>query len=150
MMSKLPMVGVLILTHGRMAEELLSAARTITGSMESFEALALDWEDDFATAQAKVEPALERLDRGAGVLILTDIYGGTPSNVAMGFVEPGRVEMLSGVNLPMVVRLGCLRAADMSLGDLTDWIRRKGRDAICVGSSSPRVTVTAATIDPCD
>lgn len=132
------MVGVLILTHGGLAPELLAAARVISGNLEAFEALALDWSDGFDEAQTKVASLLRRLDRGQGILILTDILGGTPFNVAMAFREPERIEIVSGVNLPMVVRLGCLLSDDMSLTELTRWIRDKGRSSICSGDDLPR------------
>ncbi len=133
------MVGVLILTHGRLAPELLSAARVISGNLETFEALPLEWSDSFEEAYSKVEGVLSRLDNGQGTLIFTDILGGTPFNVAMAFCEPGRVEVVAGVNLPMVVRLGCLLKDDMPVTELTRWIRDKGRSSICSSNDLPRV-----------
>lgn len=132
------MVGVLILTHGRLALELLSAARVISGNLEPFEALSLEWSDSFEEAHGKVKSVLSRLDDGQGTLIFTDILGGTPFNVAMAFREPGRIEVVSGVNLPMVVRLGCLLKNDMPLSELTRWIRDKGRSSICSSNELPR------------
>jgi mannose PTS system EIIA component len=132
------MVGVLILTHGGLAPELLSAARVISGDLEAFEALPLDWSDGFDAARRKVGQVLGRLDGEQGVLILTDILGGTPFNVAMAFRDPGRVEIVSGVNLPMVVRLGCLLTDDMAVADLAQWIRDKGRSSICSSDDLPR------------
>lgn len=130
-----------------MAAELLAAARKITGEMERFEALTLDWSDGLDEAHDKVGDAISRLDVGDGVLILTDIFGGTPSNVAMRFADPGHVEMVSGVNLPMVVRLGCLRTQTMELSEMTRWIQDKGRTSICSSQNLPRPTPRA--IDPC-
>lgn len=130
------MVGVLILTHGGTAEELLSAARKIAGPLESFEALPLEWTDGLDEAHFKVGQAIERLNQDDGVLILVDIFGGTPSNAAMAFLEEGKVDVISGVNLPMVVRLGCLGLAHMHLDELSQWIRQKGRDSICLGSET--------------
>ena len=126
------MIGVLILTHGSLAKELLAAARTIAPSSEvqEFEALALEWNDSFDLALAKVHEKLPSVDHGDGVLILTDIYGGTPSNVALSFCSHRAVEVVSGVNLPMVVRLGCLMKKDMALGEVAAWIRDKGRQSI--------------------
>lgn len=145
------MVGVLILTHGRMADELLAAGRKITGELEAFESLALEWTDGFDEAQAKVGEALERLDQGDGVLVLTDIFGGTPSNVAMAYVDTGKVEVVSGVNLPMVVRLGCLRNHNsMPLDEMGAWIREKGRDSICCGSNVPRPSRKKAPLPDCE
>jgi len=131
------MVGVLILTHGRMADEILAASRTISGDLEDFESLSLTWSDGPEEARGKVLEVLRRLDHGEGVLILTDIFGGTPSNVAMSLYEPGHIEVVSGVNLPMVVRLGCLKNRNMAVRDMAEWIRRKGRDSICWSSDLP-------------
>ncbi len=142
------MVGVLILTHGGLAPELLSAARVISGNLETFEALALDWSDGFEEAHRKVKEVVERLDNGQGALIFTDILGGTPFNVAMAFREPGRVEIVTGVNLPMVVRLGCLLKDDMSIDDLSRWIRDKGRSSICSSCDLPRPE--SRSVNPCE
>lgn len=134
------MVRVLILTHGRMADELLSAGRTIMGNLEGFEALTLDWSDGLDAAESKVAEAVAALDQGSGVLILTDIYGGTPSNVALKLVAPGKVQVVSGVNLPMVVRLACLNASStaMPLGEMAAWIEAKGKASICSCDTAPR------------
>lgn len=133
------MVGILILTHGQMATELLAAAEKITGTTDHFVALALGWDESLEQAHEHVEEALASMRSEDGVLILTDIFGGTPSNVAMKFVDPGRVEVVSGVNLPMVVRLGCLQlTASMPLSDMCHWIQDKGRASICSSQNVPR------------
>lgn len=143
------MVGVLILTHGRLAEELLAAARTISGDLPAFEALSLDWRDDLDAASSKVNRSLAALEDGDGVLILTDIYGGTPSNIAMRFKQPGKIEVVSGVNLPMVVRLGCTRNRSMPLGQMATWIRTKGRASICSSEDIAASNGPRRTTDPC-
>lgn len=125
------MVGILIMSHGSLATELLSAARIISGDLPEFEALTLDWHDSPEEARRKVGALLPTLDHGEGVLILTDMYGSTPSNVALGFREAGKVEVVAGVNLPMVVRLGCLTSRGMPLAEMASWIRDKGRSSIC-------------------
>ena len=84
------MIGKLIVTHGGLARELLAAAQTISGKIEAFEALSLEWNDSFDEARAKIGAALSRLDQGQGVLLLTDMFGGTPCNVAADFFAPGR------------------------------------------------------------
>ncbi|MEM1181549.1 MAG: PTS sugar transporter subunit IIA [Acidobacteriota bacterium] len=134
------MVGILILTHGDMAKELLAAARRIAGPLDGFEALALGWNDTLEHADAQVTAALKRLDSGHGVLVLTDIFGGTPSNIAMKHRAPDHIEVISGVNLPMVVRLGCQLSshpAPMPLSDMTRWIEKKAQSSIC-SSLNPR------------
>lgn len=134
------MVGVLILTHGGMAEELLAAGRTIMGPLEDFQALTLNWDDGLEAAEEKLEDAVQKLDKGEGVLILTDIFGGTPSNVAMKLLNPGSLQVVSGVNLPMVVRLACLRSSGthMPVNELALWIQKKGRASICTAEAAPR------------
>lgn len=128
------MIGTLILSHGRLADELLSAGSTIAGGLEGFEAVSLDWSDTYEQAQSRIREAIERLDKGSGVLILTDMFGGTPCNIALTFMEPGRVEIITGVNLPMVVRLGCLGCRDKPVDEVARWLRQKTRGSICVAT----------------
>ncbi len=137
------MFRVLVLTHGGLAEELVAAARTIAGEATDIEALSLPWEDPPEEAEAKVAAALAGLENGDGVLILTDMYGGTPFNVARRFAEPGRVEVLTGVNLPMVVRVACKAASEpfeggrRGLSEVARWIQGKARTSICLCTEAP-------------
>lgn len=127
------MVGTLILTHGGLAHELLAAAQVIAGELPAFEALSLDWNDGHDVARSKILEALARVDRGDGVIILTDMYGGTPSNVAKELAEPDRIELVCGVNLPMVLRLGCRTGGGcdrMAVGELATWLESKGRQSV--------------------
>lgn len=125
------MTHVLILTQGNLALELLKTAQTIAGAMPNFSALGLDWNDTIEEGVHKTKALLERFGSEGEVLILTDIFGGTPSNVALTFHRPGRVEIVSGVNLPMVVRLGCCALSERSVTDLARWIQKKGQSSIC-------------------
>lgn len=127
------MVGKLILTHGGLARELLQAANVISGRLTGFEALALDWSDGFDEARTKVAAALQRLDQGDGVLVLTDMYGGTPCNIAMTFFQAGKVEVLTGVNLPMVLRLACQAGGEEAgVSELARWLQSKGQKSVCL------------------
>jgi PTS system mannose-specific IIA component len=128
------MIGKLILTHGGLARELLSAAQTISGRLSRFEALSLDWNDGIEEAKAQISAAIDRLDEGQGVLILTDMYGGTPCNVATVFHQPGKVEILTGVNLPMVLRLACQSIEDGNLSDIAHWLQLKAQRSLCLVS----------------
>jgi len=129
------MIGKLILTHGGLARELLAAAQVISGRLSGFEALSLDWNDTFEEAKAKVRAAIDRLEDGHGVLILTDMYGGTPSNVAVTFLQPGKVEVLTGVNLPMVLRLACQQTEEpVTLEGMARWLQGKGQRSLCLVS----------------
>jgi len=131
------MIGILIVTHGGLASELLAAARTIAGATPNFEALSLRWDEGFEDARVKIAAAIARLDHGEGVLVLTDMFGDTPSNAALSLASPDRVEVLTGVNLPMVVRLGCETSQGRSLAELARWIQTKGRLAIRRGDETP-------------
>lgn len=128
------MVGKLILTHGGLARELLAAAQVISGRQAPFEALSLDWAAGFEESRATVRDALDRLDQGQGVLILTDAYGTTPCNIAMSFLEPGRIEVLTGVNLPMVLRLSCQAFDEEDLGQVARGLQMKAQRSFCLGS----------------
>lgn len=128
------MIGKLILTHGGLARELLSAAQTISGRLSRFEAISLDWNDGIEEAKAQISAAIDRLDEGQGVLILTDMYGGTPCNVATVFHQPGKVEILTGVNLPMVLRLACQSIEDGNLSDIAHWLQLKAQGSLCLVS----------------
>lgn len=128
------MIGKLILTHGGLARELLSAAQTISGRLAGFEAISLDWNDGLEEAKAQIAAAITRLDEGQGVLILTDMYGGTPCNVATVFHQPGKVEILTGVNLPMVLRLACQSVDNGNVSDVAHWLQAKGKRSLCLVS----------------
>ncbi len=132
-------VTTLILTHGGLARELLAAARRIVGDTDHLAALALDWDDSLESAGEKLRRAIAELPPHDGLLILTDIFGGTPHNVALGLQSPGEIEVVSGVNLPMVVRLGCLETrSSLGVSELAAWIRDKARRSICVGRDNGR------------
>ena len=126
------MASVLILSHGPLADQLLQTASTINGEeAPDVAALSLSWDDGPEEALEKTRQACEKLDTTDGLLILTDMYGGTPHNIARQLAEPGRVEVVTGANLPMVLRLCCRSRDERSLGELTDWIMQKGHSSIC-------------------
>jgi PTS system mannose-specific IIA component len=99
------MVGGLIVTHGRLAIELLNAAEMIVGEIHGMAAVSLGWHDDVDTAATMIRNALERVRTPDGILILTDMFGGTPTNIASTFLGQENVEVVTGVNLPMVLKL---------------------------------------------
>lgn len=127
------MTPVLLVTHGRLAQELLAAAETIAGVRPDIRALALEWNDGIDAARARIAQAVAELDRGAGVLILTDMYGSTPSNAAIAVSIPGRIEVVTGVNLPMVVRMSCSSVLPATLVETARWLEEKGRRSITRG-----------------
>lgn len=126
----------LILTHGCLGVELLAAARQITGeALAGFDTLCLEWDDTLESARGKVaEKVRESAGGGGGLLILTDMYGGTPYNVALTFREAERIEILTGVNLPMILRLACSGELEREPAALAAWLLAKGRRSICVAS----------------
>ncbi|MBV8199389.1 MAG: PTS fructose transporter subunit IIA [Acidobacteria bacterium] len=128
------MIGTLILTHGGAAGELLAAAQKIAGPLPEFEALGLDWNEPVEKLKTAVRAAVERLDHGQGVLILTDMFGSTPCNIASSFLAEGRVEILSGVNLPMVMRLACQPRQEGNLKELARWLQAKTQKSVCLAS----------------
>src|SRR5262245_37580892 len=106
------MIGLLVVTHGPLAEELVSATRRIVGVTPRMEAIALAWEEEQSASRRRIEEAIHRNDEGQGVLILTDLFGGTASNLSFAFHEPGKVDIVTGVNLPMVIKFTNLRGLE--------------------------------------
>jgi PTS system mannose-specific IIA component len=127
------MIGGLIVTHGRLAIELLNAAETITGEIDHITAVSLGWHDDVGTAAAMVQKALERVNTGDGVVILTDMFGGTPTNIASTFLNEGKVEIVTGVNLPMLIKLAQV-SPDESLASVARMLRDTGQSSIYIAS----------------
>ena len=128
------MIGALIVTHGNLANELLNAARKIESTDTVIEALPLEWTDTVDEAREKIRLALERIGTDNGVIIFTDMFGGTPSNISLSFLEKDRVEIITGVNLPMIVKFATLLQDGKDLTALAHVISEKGSRAIRVAS----------------
>jgi PTS system mannose-specific IIA component len=127
------MIGVVVVTHGQLATELVNAAETIVGELPQFAAVSIGWHEDTEDARGEIEQAIARVENGSGVLILTDMFGGTPSNLAMTFLAQGRVEVITGVNLPMLIKLVNLpKQSDLLV--VAREMREHGRHAIWVAS----------------
>src|SRR5438876_7372736 len=122
-------IAGVIVTHGHLAGELLSAAEMIIGPISHITAVSIGWHDDVDAARDEVQRAMTRVSQGAGVLLLTDMFGGTPTNIASMFLEEGRVEVVTGVNLPMVIKLATYNGQD-SLAELAPRICDQGRQGI--------------------
>jgi PTS system mannose-specific IIA component len=125
-------IGALIVTHGNLAYELLKAAEKIEASISGVEAVPLEWTDSVDEAREKIGEALKRLGPDRGVF--TDMFGGTPSNISLSFLETGRVEIVTGVNLPMIVKFAMLQAEAKDVAVLAHTISEKGAKAIRVAS----------------
>src|SRR6185369_5672603 len=95
-------VGGVIVSHGHLANELLAAAETIVGVVSHITAVSIGWHDDVDAARSEVDRAIKRVNQGAGVLLMTDMFGGTPTNIAAMFLKDGSIDVVTGVNLPMV------------------------------------------------
>ena len=127
------MIGVVVVTHGQLATELLNATETIVGDLPRFAAVSIGWHEHPDDARGEIDQAIARVEQGAGVLILTDMFGGTASNLAMSFLSPGKVEVITGVNLPMLIKLANLPDQADLLTAARD-MREHGRHAIWVAS----------------
>jgi len=129
------MIPVLVLSHGNLAKELLNAACKIDPHLEDrSEALTIPWEVDSDIASETVKTRLADLEEGEGVLILTDMFGGSATNLALPFLNPGKIEVVTGVNLPMLVRLATLRDSGLSLHELAERVMAAGQKSIHVAS----------------
>jgi PTS system mannose-specific IIA component len=126
-------IGVVVVTHGQLATELLNAAEAIVGDLPRFAAVSIGWHDDMDDAREEIRQAIARLQDEGGVLLLTDMFGGTPTNLGLSFVEPDRVEVVTGVNLPMLIKLTSLRSSQDLLAVARE-LRETGRNAIHVAS----------------
>ncbi len=105
------MIGLVVVTHGRLAEEFRAALEHVVGAQERLETLCIGPDDDMESRREDILRAIRRVDDGSGVIVLTDMFGGTPSNLAISALEPGRVDVIAGVNLPMLVKLASVRAS---------------------------------------
>lgn len=128
------MIGALIVTHGNLAHELLNAARQIEADVSGIEAVPLEWSDTVDEAREKIAAALERTGRDRAVIIFTDMFGGTPSNISLSFLEQGRIEVVTGVNLPMIVKFAMVKEEAKDVATLAHVISEKGSKAIRVAS----------------
>ena len=128
------MIGALIVTHGNLAHELLNAAHQIEADVTGIEAVSLGWNETVDEAREKIRAALERVGRDRDVIIFTDMFGGTPSNISLSFLEKGRVEIVTGVNLPMVVKFASVKQDAKDVATLAHLISEKGSKAIKVAS----------------
>ncbi len=122
-------IAGVVVTHGHLANELLAAAEMIVGAVSHITAVSIGWHDDVDAASNEIERAVTRVSEGRGVLLLTDMFGGTPTNIASMFLKEGQVEMVTGVNLPMVIKLA-VQTGDESLVEVAQRVRDQGREGI--------------------
>ena len=127
------MIGIVIITHGGLATEFRAALEHVVGVQDRLETLSIGPEDDIETRRTELISAVQRADIGQGVVILTDMFGGTPSNLAISVMDDTGAEVLAGVNLPMLVRLASVRR-DKTLAEAVDLAKEAGRKYISVAS----------------
>ena len=127
------MIGIVVVTHGQLATELVNAAETIVGDLPRFAAVSIGWHEDTQDARHEIDQAIARVKHDDGVLILTDMFGGTPCNLAMTFLAENKVEVITGVNVPMLIKLSGLQDRGELLAVARE-MREHGRHAIWVAS----------------
>ena len=136
------MIGVLITAHGNLGGELIKAVELIKGNIKGLFHLSMDQTKGVEELKKDIAVAIKKLDQGQGVLILTDLFGGTPSNIALSFLKPGKVEVVTGVNLPMLLKLSETREGT-SLHDYAVHIRDYGMKNIYLASEILNKKLTA-------
>jgi mannose PTS system EIIA component len=127
------MIGLVLVTHGHLADEFVTAMEHVVGPQERVRAVSIGADDDMEARRADIAAAIAEVDAGRGVILLTDLFGGTPSNLAISLLRKGRVEVIAGVNLPMLIRLGSARKT-MSVDAAVAAAREAGRKYISVAS----------------
>ena len=137
------MIGVVVVTHGQLATELVNAAETIVGDLPNFFAVSIGWHEDVQDARQEIAAAIDKVKQPGGVLIATDMFGGTPSNLGITFLEQDKIEVVTGVNLPMLIKLAGLHEHADLLAAARE-MREHGRNAIWVASD----LLTSSTPEP--
>ncbi|MCO5073092.1 MAG: PTS sugar transporter subunit IIA [Rhizobiaceae bacterium] len=127
------MIGLVLVTHGRLAEEFRNAVEHVVGPQQNLETVSIGADDDMQQRRHDIVDAVARADTGEGVIILTDMFGGTPSNLAISVMEPGRVEIIAGVNLPMLIKLSSVRK-EGGMANALNEAQNAGRKYINVAS----------------
>jgi len=127
------MIGLLIVTHSNLGREIINAAEFIVGRVEAADAVSITETTDSEGIRKMIQKKIEALDRDQGVLILTDMFGGTPSNISLSFLKEGEVEVLTGVNLPMVLAIARNRS-DLKLSEVAKTAEEAGKMSISLAS----------------
>jgi mannose PTS system EIIA component len=130
----MPLVGGVVVTHGNLANELVSAAETIINEdIRHVTAISIGWHDDVDIAREAIGKAIQRVNQGAGVLVLTDMFGGTPTNLSCTFLGTAQIEVVTGVNLPMIIKLADQQPGE-TLADIARRVRDQGQKNIYLAS----------------
>jgi PTS system mannose-specific IIA component len=127
------MIGLILVTHGKLAEEFVAAMQHVVGKQEAVKTVCIGPNDDMEARRSEISAAIKAVDAGQGVIILTDLFGGTPSNLAISLMKKDKVEVIAGINLPMLIRLAKARGC-MTLGKAVVAARDAGRNYITIAS----------------
>ena len=127
------MIGMILVTHGRLAEQFVEAMEHVVGRQEAIATICIGPSDDMEKRRKEIAKGIDKVDSGDGVIVLTDLFGGTPSNLAISLLETGRVEVIAGINLPMLIRLAGARKC-MSVTEAVVAARDAGKNYITVAS----------------
>jgi len=129
-------IGIVVVTHGQLARELVAAAEMIIGDIPNVTAVSMGWQESPEDAEREIELAISRVESGKGTVVLTDMFGGTPSNLSLTFLEKGKVEVVTGVNLPMLIRLASLREEEVGddLRAVAAQAMREGKENVYLAS----------------
>ena len=127
------MIGTLVVTHGTVAENLVDTSKKIIGPCDHIGFLGIEWEDDLDSAKKSLKNQIAKFDTGEGVLILTDMFGGTPTNISLAFHQPNQVEIIPGVNLPMIMKAMTLPSG-IKISDAANQLKQQAQKAIYVAS----------------
>lgn len=127
------MIGLILVTHGRLADEFVNAMEHVVGAQDDIATVCIGPQDDMEARRAEIADAITRVDTGSGAILLTDLFGGTPSNLAISLLEKGRTEVIAGINLPMLIRLAGARK-ELDLAGAAFAARDAGRTYIALAS----------------
>ncbi len=127
------MIGLILVTHGRLAEQFVEAMEHVVGPQDAIATVCIGPNDDMEQRRAEISGAITTVDRGEGVIILTDLFGGTPSNLAISLLDAGHTEVIAGINLPMLIRLAGARKS-MNVVEATEAAKTAGRNYITIAS----------------
>lgn len=127
------MIGIVLVTHGRLADELISAMEHVVGPQEAVASICIGPDDDMEERRQQILDSISKSDDGGGVILLTDMFGGTPSNLAISVIEKANVEVIAGVNLPMLIKLASVRGTD-DLNSAATQAKEAGRKYINIAS----------------